>query len=227
MVEKEEVIVAVLIMVMAGLLLILLLLPSKDVVKTLEDGLTTAKSFVPQQQTTTTAARRVATTSTSTTTSTTFWMPTTTSTLAKKAPSTTTVSTSSTSSLPGKRCASEGDCGGIVSELKCKGNSIWNFTTVYQCMNRGSPSSYCMGKPKNKVVLKCDIYEECRNGTCVRVYNNECHYLCDEAGYDTYYCTDDTCSGGDESMSLEEGKCSDYGNNCCCHNPSGNGTDYN
>jgi hypothetical protein len=105
----------------------------------------------------------------------------------------------------------------MVSELKCKDNSIWNYTTIYTCQNRGSDISKCLGKQKSKVVIQCEIWENCQYGTCVATYNNECDYLCTEGGFDLYYCTDLGCGMGDKMMNTK-GDCSSWGRTCCCHN---------
>jgi hypothetical protein len=83
-------------------------------------------------------------------------------------------------------------------------------------MNRGSDSSYCKGRQRDGPVIACDIFERCSQGACIKAFNNECDYLCDEAGYDIYFCQNEVCPSNAEEMALDEGDCSHYGKRCCC-----------
>jgi hypothetical protein len=116
--------------------------------------------------------------------------------------------------MSGRRCGSNEDCGGTVTELKCKKNSVYSYTTTYTCRRPGGPESYCLGKTKEEVVEMCEVYEDCVDGTCVRLYGNECDQQCDLAGYDMYYCRDGECSEGDVRINVRE--CSGAGSTCCC-----------
>jgi len=82
---------------------------------------------------------------------------------------------------------------------------------------RGSDTSYCLGKPRNRAVIACQEFEKCQEGICVRVYDNLCDMRCDEDGYDDYYCTQGSCGDSDVRTTIN-GYCADWGPTCCCTN---------
>ncbi|MFH1403557.1 MAG: hypothetical protein ABIH11_04730 [Candidatus Altiarchaeota archaeon] len=164
-----------------------------------------AVELIPRNTTTTT-------TSTSTTTTT---ITSTTSTSTTTVTTTTVTTTSMTTTMSGRRCDSDEDCGGVVSTFICRKNSIWNYTTTYRCENRGTPTSRCVGKIRQEVVDKCETYEDCVKGECVRIYENECDYECNQRGYDGHYCKEGGCPQGDHQLNLDD-DCSTYRRICCC-----------
>ncbi|MFH0861870.1 MAG: hypothetical protein V1875_02465 [Candidatus Altiarchaeota archaeon] len=214
MVAKEEAVMTALVAIMGIMLVLLLLIPSALFVNSAEAVLNSVWYIVlPTSSTTTTTSSTITTTTSSTTTtSTTTSTESTTTTSSSE-----TTSSTTTTTLKGKRCNSEADCGGlVVSELKCKGNTIWNYSTTYTCVNRGHPDSYCLGKPKNTAVLACDIYERCEYGRCITKYLNECDFACDDEGYGIFYCTNYNCTSPDIQMPLTKGPCSEHSRKCCC-----------
>lgn len=192
---------AALIAVMAAILLFLLMMPSQRFMEHMGGA---ADRLFPTTSSTTTSTTTTSTTTTSSTTTTTTTQST----------STTTTTSSTTSTMSGMRCDSDEDCGGTVEELRCKGNTIYRYTTTYRCSNRGTPESICLGRIKEEPVVSCEVYEDCVGGGCVRVYNNECDYRCYQQGYGGYYCTDDGCGEMDVRVSVDE--CSAAGSICCC-----------
>jgi hypothetical protein len=97
----------------------------------------------------------------------------------------------------------------------CKGNSVWNYTTFFRCVDDGSGHPTCMGKPRGIVVEKCEEYQNCLLGACVNTYGNECDYECNRRGYEAYYCRSGACGSSDENVPIS-GACSDNEGNCCC-----------
>jgi len=115
--------------------------------------------------------------------------------------------------MSGKRCESIFDCGGTVTELKCKKNSVYQYTTTYRCKNAGTPESLCIGKIREKVVTSCEEYEDCQRGICVPIYLNECDQRCDNGGFSGFYCSSSCGSDPEVQMS---GDCNDEYRRCCC-----------
>ena len=170
----------------------------KDVVAPTSSTTTSTVSSTTSTTESTTTTESTSTTSTSTTSS-------------------TTSTSTSTTTLPGKRCSSDLDCRGTVLEYRCKlgRNTVYTYTTVFHCENRGQPDSQCVGgKAKEEPYEKCEDYQNCLNGACVNTYFNECNLRCSQNDYELYYCSD-SCSADDVEVSIE-GECQHGGGSKCC-----------
>ncbi len=132
-------------------------------------------------------------------------------TMSSPATSSSMQSTSTTTTPP--RCRTAEDCGG-GSELKCKGNYVYNYTTTYRCSNPGTEYATCVGKTKSEVVYGCEEYEDCFQGDCVPIYSSECEYRCYLKNMEGHYCSSE-CIIGDAEADVE-GDCSVSGKLCCC-----------
>ncbi|MFH1055744.1 MAG: hypothetical protein V1744_06585 [Candidatus Altiarchaeota archaeon] len=206
MVEKEEEILGAAVLFATFLLFFLIILSPAYFV----NGIYKVAEAVSPTSTTTST-----TSTTSTTTSTTESTSTTTSSTGTSTSTSTVSTTSSTSTtMSGRRCSSESECGGVQNDFKCKGNSIYRYTTTYACNNPDSPQSQCFGRTQVKVVEACEEYQHCTNGACVNIYSNDCDYRCETRGYELYYCSDE-CSGDDTQIVLRE-ECSEEEPVCCC-----------
>jgi hypothetical protein len=212
MVSREEVVMVGLIALMGFLLGILLLVSPKAFVGGIEGGLEAVAGTTTTEAPPTTTSTTASSTST-TSTSIPFWATITTSTTERA--STTTSATSTTLRLGA--CDSEEDChGGAVTEFKCKDETVYNFTTRYVCEGRGSNESRCVGRTRSNPAYRCEVWEHCRNGTCVDLFDNECDYRCNQREYDRYYCWNSPCPDGDVQVNLGE-DCSVAGRYCCCY----------
>ena len=220
MAGRDELLLAAAVVVVGLVLIVLLLVPGRTFVSYFEKGLDVFKDTVTGAFEATVSST-VSTRSTTTTTTTTSTSEATTSTTRTTSSTTTfsvtTTSSATTTTASGRRCESEEDCGGIVSEIRCKGNSVWNYTTKYECHNRGTEYSQCVGRMKSRVVRQCEDYEDCKDGLCDMLYDNLCDMRCDEDGYADYYCTHGSCGLNATSKSVKGG-CTDWGPTCCCTN---------